>query len=133
VNRGKVALAALLLVGSVPCAAPPASAQIYPSCPPGYFFAPAYGLCFPAGYFYDPGYLEYKDTTLTLPALVLRRLSSLEVGSAGFITISVTGSVTGSAVMADLSGKAGARPCSERRGRPPMRGDTASRAPAGAP
>jgi hypothetical protein len=60
VNRGKVALAALLLIGSVPCAAPPASAQIYPSCPPGYFFAPAYGLCFPAGYFYDPGYSEYQ-------------------------------------------------------------------------
>ena len=59
-NRGKIALAALLLVGSVPCAAPPASAQIYPSCPPGYFFAPAYGLCFPAGYFYDPGYSEYQ-------------------------------------------------------------------------
>jgi hypothetical protein len=55
-DRGKVTLAALLLIGSVALAAPPAAAQVYPSCPPGYFFAPAYGLCFPAGYAYDPTY-----------------------------------------------------------------------------
>jgi hypothetical protein len=59
-NRGKVALAALLLTGSVTLTTTPASAQFYPTCPPGYFFAPTYGLCFPAGYFNDPGYLEYQ-------------------------------------------------------------------------
>jgi hypothetical protein len=57
-NRGKVALAAFLLIGGVAFTAAPASAQVYPTCPPGYFFAPAYGLCFPAGYGYDPGYFE---------------------------------------------------------------------------
>jgi hypothetical protein len=55
-NRGKVALAAFLLLGGVALTAAPASAQVYPTCPPGYFFAPAYGLCFPAGYGYDPSY-----------------------------------------------------------------------------
>ena len=55
-NRGKVALVALSVIGSVIIAAVPAAAQVYPTCPPGYYFAPAYGLCFPAGYAYDPGY-----------------------------------------------------------------------------
>jgi hypothetical protein len=56
-NRGKAGLAALLVIG-VTHSAMPASAQVYPTCPPGYYFAPAYGLCFPAGYGYDPGYFE---------------------------------------------------------------------------
>jgi hypothetical protein len=56
-TRGKAALAALLLIG-VTIAAAPASAQVYPTCPPGYYFAPNYALCFPAGYFYDPGYYD---------------------------------------------------------------------------
>ena len=54
---GKVWLAALLLIGGVALTAP-ASAQVYPTCPPGYFFSPSYGLCFPARYLNDPGYFE---------------------------------------------------------------------------
>jgi hypothetical protein len=57
-KRGKGALGALLVLGGLSLAPAPAAAQIYPTCPPGYFFAPAYALCFPAGYGYDPGYFE---------------------------------------------------------------------------
>jgi hypothetical protein len=55
-KRGTARLAALLFISSVVLTASPSLAQVYPSCPPGYYFAPAYGLCFPAGYAYDPGY-----------------------------------------------------------------------------
>jgi hypothetical protein len=51
----RTALAALLL-GGVTLGAAKAIAQVYPACPPGYFFAPEYALCLPAGYAYDPGY-----------------------------------------------------------------------------
>jgi hypothetical protein len=55
-NHGTAWLAMLLFGGSIVLSASPAFAQVYPTCPPGYYFAPAYGLCFPAGYAYDPGY-----------------------------------------------------------------------------
>ena len=60
-NRGTTWRAALLFVGSVVLTASPAFAQVYPACPPGYYFAPAYALCFPAGYPYDPGYYYYDQ------------------------------------------------------------------------
>jgi hypothetical protein len=66
-NRGKAGLAALLLTGGLTVIATPASAQLYPSCPPGYYFAPAYGLCFPAGYAYDPGYYDSQGYYLYYP------------------------------------------------------------------
>src|ERR1700731_2367240 len=66
-NRGKAGLAALLLIGGVAVGATPASAQVYPTCSPGYYFAPAYGLCFPAGYAYDPGYYDGQGYYLSYP------------------------------------------------------------------
>jgi hypothetical protein len=37
VNRGKAGLAALLVISSVTLIMPPATAQVYPTCPPGYY------------------------------------------------------------------------------------------------
>jgi hypothetical protein len=66
-NRGKAGLAALLLTSGVAVAAIPTSAQVYPTCPPAYYFDPAYGLCFPAGYAYDPGYYYNQGYYLYYP------------------------------------------------------------------
>jgi hypothetical protein len=66
-NRGKAEFAGLLLIGSVTLTATPAFAQVYPTCPPEYYFAPDYGLCFPAGYAYGPSYYYNQGYYLYAP------------------------------------------------------------------
>ena len=80
-KRRKAWLAGFLALGSVSLAVVPTVAQVYPTCPPGYFFAPAYALCFPAGYGYDPGYFEGQGFYPYAPGFVLRRLASSAVAS----------------------------------------------------
>jgi hypothetical protein len=51
----KALLATILIIGGVALTSRPASAD-FPTCPPGYAFSPAYGVCAP--YAYDPSDLD---------------------------------------------------------------------------
>ena len=63
-TRGKNLMAALAVAGTVVlgigASSTPASAQVYPTCAPGYYYASGY--CYPyAPTYYPPTYYDYGD------------------------------------------------------------------------